>query len=754
MAQAKVTAVLRLYDLYRETSQKQFYAGTIAPQSSFLGTSSGGTLQVGPEPDNGVFPGNLGAPGLPDNEWDGYLSLPTVGGLWHSGVPPKAKNTLATTLSYTPNPSLNSAMHVHYTLDTDCCDHPFDRREIAGRVILEDAPPTKPDEVSNYPDVVAGAPLAYGGPYDPTKGNHRLARSFRISGGVAPSLTPYAPSDLRIDGAYAERHSAPAYLMHLGTNHFWDFANGAVMPQAQGMVSFWMKPSFYPELTGKIRKFWDMSRHHDSCGSQINVTPFALVFMPVQYNYGTSEATQPLFWSGNMGKFRPCSMYFGSMQWHADSGQGGSPAHQFGRITDCLNHLGHIGEPPKPSPFRAHRWINATFSWWLNGSDYTGTNSSTIWLNGTQSYAMFSFSTMTGWAAGSSRMMGFDKHCGGAYNHMRIGGTSRISNDAKNIAAISGAYRGNYSSDATIDELYVWKSPSDGAYDALWTSGRYYNIKRQAAGVGSFTSQQISLPPSGGGSVKILGASWTWYGEECNPSTGMRTLNTYRSSIDGATPSGDLQPFVNLSVSDGGLLYGPFSDDGFSPLLNVVGQTPILSNPSQVKYLIDIGFPGGTAADILLGSPVLDDVTLYWSDGAASTRVDTQTPLLITGPGSTTLPDAASGAAYTQTFTAAGAAPVTWTVSDGTLPGGLTLDPASGVLSGSPTQEGTFTFVVTASVGSNSAGTQYTLTVTAPPAAPAGKKKGGSCGLLGGEALLLLLLLRSRGHASRKVARL
>jgi putative Ig domain-containing protein len=78
-------------------------------------------------------------------------------------------------------------------------------------------------------------------------------------------------------------------------------------------------------------------------------------------------------------------------------------------------------------------------------------------------------------------------------------------------------------------------------------------------------------------------------------------------------------------------------------------------------------------------------------------------------------------------------------VNGGSLPHGVTLDPATGVLSGSPTQGGTFTFVVTASSGTTSAGARYTLTVTG---APSGGGGGGGCGLLGWEAVLLLLLLR------------
>jgi hypothetical protein len=76
------------------------------------------------------------------------------------------------------------------------------------------------------------------------------------------------------------------------------------------------------------------------------------------------------------------------------------------------------------------------------------------------------------------------------------------------------------------------------------------------------------------------------------------------------------------------------------------------------------------------------------------------------------------GTAYTFTFAATGTAPITWGVSSGTLPPGLTLNSGTGVLSGNPTTAGTYTFVVSAT---NTAGTvtQGTAVTIAVPIVPA-----------------------------------
>src|SRR5262249_38736410 len=55
------------------------------------------------------------------------------------------------------------------------------------------------------------------------------------------------------------------------------------------------------------------------------------------------------------------------------------------------------------------------------------------------------------------------------------------------------------------------------------------------------------------------------------------------------------------------------------------------------------------------------------------------------------------GSSFNQTLTASGgAAPYVWSLVAGTLPSGLTLAPNSGVLAGTPTVSGTFSFIVAA----------------------------------------------------------
>ena len=61
-----------------------------------------------------------------------------------------------------------------------------------------------------------------------------------------------------------------------------------------------------------------------------------------------------------------------------------------------------------------------------------------------------------------------------------------------------------------------------------------------------------------------------------------------------------------------------------------------------------------------------------------------------------TLPDGEVGVYYNQTLTATGNTPITWSIIDGTIPKGLDLNQNTGIISGIPTTEGTFTFTVKA----------------------------------------------------------
>jgi hypothetical protein len=74
------------------------------------------------------------------------------------------------------------------------------------------------------------------------------------------------------------------------------------------------------------------------------------------------------------------------------------------------------------------------------------------------------------------------------------------------------------------------------------------------------------------------------------------------------------------------------------------------------------------------------------------------------------------GTSYSQTLAAAGGTgTLTWSVSAGALPGGITLNSSTGSLSGTPSAPGAFTFTVSVTGGGQTATQSFTITVGVPP---------------------------------------
>ncbi|MGN8244395.1 fibronectin type III domain-containing protein [Cellulomonas soli] len=116
---------------------------------------------------------------------------------------------------------------------------------------------------------------------------------------------------------------------------------------------------------------------------------------------------------------------------------------------------------------------------------------------------------------------------------------------------------------------------------------------------------------------------------------------------------------------------------------------------------------------------------LWGNDGDYGIYADLPLSLTYSTPAApavttTTLPSASYGQAYSTTVLATGT-PAPGLAVSGTLPAGMSFNTATGVLSGTPTDVGTFTFTVTASNGYGSPASQsLALTVGASaPGAPA-----------------------------------
>jgi hypothetical protein len=183
---------------------------------------------------------------------------------------------------------------------------------------------------------------------------------------------------------------------------------------------------------------------------------------------------------------------------------------------------------------------------------------------------------------------------------------------------------------------------------------------------------------------------------QCTPTTGPAILGVFYSAT--CTASGGIQPYL-WTIESGGLPTGLSLSATAGPAITISG---IPTAPGDYSYTVRVTDSSS--------APVAQVAQ-------TATRIYTGTvvgPLITT----TSLPAATVGTQYTFTIEVeGGASPFAWSVVTGTLPAGLTLDPVTGVVSGTPTAPGTSTFtiqIVDGQTGVSSA--PFTLTVGLPPA--------------------------------------
>lgn len=190
-------------------------------------------------------------------------------------------------------------------------------------------------------------------------------------------------------------------------------------------------------------------------------------------------------------------------------------------------------------------------------------------------------------------------------------------------------------------------------------------------------------------------------------------------SVNYATADGTATAPADYTSLSGALIFSPGQT---AQAISVFVNGDVVPEANETFFVNLSGATNATIADNQgVGTITNDDVPVTVSPGA--------------------LPNGAVAAAYSQTITASGGvAPYSFNVSAGALPAGLSLSPG-GLLTGTPTAGGTFSFTITATDSSPLpgpfSGSQAYLLTIAPPTVvlPATTLAGGTLGAAYSDAI-------------------
>ncbi len=177
------------------------------------------------------------------------------------------------------------------------------------------------------------------------------------------------------------------------------------------------------------------------------------------------------------------------------------------------------------------------------------------------------------------------------------------------------------------------------------------------------------------------------------PSITAVSAGTAAATLTWSTPSGNGSPITGYVVT---------------PYIGAVAQTTQTFTASPTTQVVT-GLTPGTAYTFTVAAQNAAGT------GPASGRSTAVTPNVSPSLAFATPPNGEVGVAYSRPLSVTGGtAPFVWSVSAGTMPPGLSLAPSSGMLGGTPTTAGSFTFTVRVVDSSNQSATRAVSIEIAP----------------------------------------
>jgi len=571
-AREMMEAAIKVYDVYRESRQAEFYKGDKGPTLRRRLTNSNCALETGPEPDSDD--------GAALCNYSGWIQLSTIGGIPRRRVSGPRPTTPA------DESILGTRAFAHYQFDHRLNYHASNFNE--------------PLRYSSGYANKADRTEREAGPYNPSKGRkgqYRLCHDYPSD--HLPTEPEYnAVSDLRIDGAYVERDSSILYQCTANTF------------STIGTVAMWIKPSYKPEMTGKPRTYFSTDT---SSGTYqlINGLWFFASHDARAYEASPNENSFPVYANG---PWRPICFCAG---FATKGGAGGG----VGTMTPSLNHRTHADTENKDM-IRHHEWVHVAYRWNMA----SGGQSVEIKVNGETPPGMGDIYVHPGDSDAS------DWTQEGAI--FRIGepsaamGPRNWSADATVDEFYLWGHDALQGEPSTVKQLYEmgrYHVPRFGLEGVFTSHPILENVTRgrrladptairpplrREPGDKNRTQTAAPAPASVDTDQRqVLSAFWTWYPEAVDVKGKPIAYDHFTENW--ASPPSETKVEVKLIFMIDGNEVGEYmSDDGGTPVTGVA-----VKKGEVLQYRMKVSMPNANGGTILRATPIIDDVTFFHSEG-------------------------------------------------------------------------------------------------------------------------------------------
>jgi len=211
------------------------------------------------------------------------------------------------------------------------------------------------------------------------------------------------------------------------------------------------------------------------------------------------------------------------------------------------------------------------------------------------------------------------------------------------------------------------------------------NALSGGSGVGFHLNPGISCTIKGSGNLTVTGGGGGW--------TGATIAGTLSILENAAVTAIGTAGRVGLSLPTGGSVL-----IGDNAKLTITNKSASAETHTFAKA--DVATTHSWKLTNASTTDPLTNASITISIAAGATATIEREPIPV-APAITTasLPGGTVGTAYSQTLAATGTAPITWSISAGALPAGLSLNTATGAITGTPTAAGTANFTVKAANG-------------------------------------------------------